>query len=83
MATLIGQISKISNDKRGRIYAQVQDKDTGQFFTVYPRKAEGPTLFDGLAVTQRATFNGTMHPLGTNVKLIARTVKPGPAIPGS
>ena len=59
----------VRQDKKGRTFAQAQDKDTNQFVTFYPKK-DTNGLFDNLEVGQVITLRGTIHNIGDNPKLI-------------
>ena len=59
----------LRSDKIGRPIVHSQDVDTNQFITVYEKK--GQSIFTEDMVGKTVVFNGTLHPLFENVKMIA------------
>jgi hypothetical protein len=63
----------LRDDKRGNVMVNGQDADTNQFITIYPFQ-KNAALFPADLIGKTAVFSGTLHPLGENVKMIAKTV---------
>ena len=61
-------------DRRGNTFVNGQDVDTNQFVTIYPYQ-HNASLFPVELVGQTVVFNGTLHALGENVKMIAKTAE--------
>ena len=60
-------------DRRGNSFINAQDIDTNQYITVYPFEHNN-SLFPEALVGKTVVLSGTLHPLGENVKMIAKTV---------
>lgn len=75
MAQFVAKVEKdqVRKDKINRPFINAQDADTGQFLTVYVKKGE--TIDLSKAAGKTVVFSGTVHPLGDNVKLIARSME--------
>ena len=71
-----GSICKgtIRQDKRERVIAHARDLATGQYLTVYPQIGSGIDLTK-LQPGMTVVFEGTVHPLYENVKMIADSVE--------
>ncbi len=73
----------VRTDTKGRVFVQIQDDNTGQYMTVYPKlnsagKPRKPLLksIGNLSEGDIVVFSGTVHPISKdNVKLIATGIE--------
>lgn len=71
------EVQPVRTDKLGRTFANVEDAQTGQYFTLYPKKGDDKALtaLNSLSAGQSFKADVTAHLMGDTVKLTARNIK--------